>query len=120
MLELIRNPWVRGIGSAAGIAITLAVVTHFIARREKGSKLVSEPISEADAQQRRELEGSIKHLINLMTKQREKRPMFLTSEHSLRVRYLSNKVTYNYVDIPTLSAMLTEIKEIYDGAEKRT
>lgn len=120
MLELFRNPWVRGVGSAAGIAVTLAVATHFIRKREDKAAAVVEPISEADRKQRAQLEGDIKHLVHLMTKQREKRPMFLTSDHSLRVRHLNNKIMYSYVSIPKLEEILTEIKTIYDGAEKRT
>lgn len=120
MLELFRNPWVKSIGTAAGIAVTLAVATHLIRRHEDKPAVNETPVSDADKKQRTKLEGDIKHLVHLMTKQREKRPMFLTSDHSLRVRYLNNKIMYSYVSIPKLEEILTEIKAIYDGAEKRT
>jgi len=120
MLVFVRNPWVQGIATASGIAATLAVASYFILKSEK--KIASEPspVSEADRKQRAELEGNIKHLLHLMSKQREKRPMFLTSEQALRVRYLTNKISYSYVNIPMLEEIQIEIKNIYDSAEKRT
>ena len=119
MLQILTNPYLRNslIGTGVIAGITMIVVG---VHKSKEKAVVTPPLNEADAKQRNKLEGEIKFLYLLISKQQEKRPMFLTSDHALRVRHLHSKIQYSYVSIPDLETILAEIKTIYDGAEKRT
>ena len=108
---------------AAGVAATAVtgVAIYFTSRiiLTGRAEPATAALPEGEAKEIAQMRDDISYLLRLLALQTEKRPMFLTSTDALRVRAirLSWSSTHSAAE---LTEMLTTLKAIYDGAEKRT